>query len=521
MANKALFGNTSNTNVDAATAVNAAGGVAYARSSEEALAQFAVTGTFNDSAYTSGTDQLEEVKKLSHLVTPEFLAQVAVYSRQSAYMKDTSAFLLSVLLTRSPDLFKVVFNQVVDNGKMLKNFVQIIRSGQVGRKSFGTMPRRMIRQYLENRSYEQLMDDNIGNEPSLADIVKMVHPKGKDPQAEAFFGWLISSTKTTPKNLPEIVKNFEAFKAASPNNRTVPNRLNWQYLSNCNLSTQEWQYVATHNMGWQALRMNLNTLSRNNVFEDKAVTKQIATKLSDEVAIERSKVFPYQLYVATKMSESTVPAEIQSALETAMEYSTKNIPNFGGKKVLVGVDCSGSMSAPVTGNRGTASTKVNCNQVGSLIAACLVRNNKGAKVARFDTKAQEVSVLETDTIVTATNKIGANGGGTDCGASLALWNQKGYKADVVFVISDNESWSNSYGSQTSTMREWNKFKSNNPEAKLVLIDLAASGNTQAKTNGKDVLNIGGFSDVYFSIIAAFLENSSVTTWINKIKEVQL
>lgn len=526
MANKTLFGNSSNTTTNNTTlsgvpvvdSVNAAGGIAYARSAEEALAQFAVTGTFNDTFYTSGADQLDEVKKLAHTVDPEFLAQLAVYSRTSAYMKDTSAFLLAVLLTRSPDLFKVVFNRVVDNGKMLKNFVQIIRSGQVGRKSFGTMPRRMIRQFLENRSYEQLMDDNIGNEPSLADVVKMVHPRGKDAQAEAFFGWVISSEKVNKNNLPEIVKNFEIFKAASADERTVPNRLNWQYLSNCNLSTKEWEHVATHNMGWQALRMNLNTLARNKVFENSAVTKQIASKLSDEVAIERSKVFPYQLYVATKMSQGAVPSEIESALETAMEYSTKNVPNFNGKKVLVGVDCSGSMSAPVTGARGTATTKVNCNQVGSLIAACLVRNNKGAKVARFDTKAQEVSVLETDTIVAATTKIGANGGGTDCGASLSLWNNKGYKADVVFVISDNESWSTSYGNHTSTMREWDKFKKNNPEAKLVLIDLAASGNTQAKTNGKDVLNIAGWSDSYFSVVSSFLEGEAANTWVSQIKE---
>ena len=32
---------------------------------------------------------------------------------------------------------KAVFPRVIDNGKMLRNFVQVVRSGTVGRKSFG------------------------------------------------------------------------------------------------------------------------------------------------------------------------------------------------------------------------------------------------------------------------------------------------------------------------------------------------------------------------------------------------
>jgi 60 kDa SS-A/Ro ribonucleoprotein len=85
-----------------------------------------------------GQKQLDEVNKLVQQVRPEFLARLAVYSRESAYMKDMSAYLLACLLKVDLNLFKTVFSRVVDNGKMLRNFVQIIRSGQVGRKSFGS-----------------------------------------------------------------------------------------------------------------------------------------------------------------------------------------------------------------------------------------------------------------------------------------------------------------------------------------------------------------------------------------------
>ena len=41
-----------------------------------------------------------------------------------------------------------VFGRVVDNGKMLRNFVQILRSGAVGRKSLGTRPKKLVQQWL-------------------------------------------------------------------------------------------------------------------------------------------------------------------------------------------------------------------------------------------------------------------------------------------------------------------------------------------------------------------------------------
>ena len=44
-----------------------------------------------------------------------------------------------------------VFDQVVDNGKMLRNFAQIIRSGAVGRKSFGNRPKKLMQTWAFDR----------------------------------------------------------------------------------------------------------------------------------------------------------------------------------------------------------------------------------------------------------------------------------------------------------------------------------------------------------------------------------
>ena len=87
-------------------------------------------------------DQLEELLSLAGEVAPEFLAQTAIWCRREGYMKDTPAILAAVLSVRDPALFRQVFGRVIDNGKMLRNFVQIMRSGATGRSSLGTAPKR-------------------------------------------------------------------------------------------------------------------------------------------------------------------------------------------------------------------------------------------------------------------------------------------------------------------------------------------------------------------------------------------
>jgi 60 kDa SS-A/Ro ribonucleoprotein len=58
------------------------------------------------------------------------------------------------------------------------------------------------------------------------------------------------------------------------------------------------------------------------------------------------------------------------------------------------------------------------------------------------------------------------------------------------------------GRSTATMQEWEKFRSRNPRARLVCLDVQPNGSTQAAER-EDILNIGGFSDVVFEIMATF------------------
>src|SRR4051794_13128371 len=177
MANKTLFLSARGTLLPETDTVNEAGGHAYQLAPKAALAQYAATGCLNTTFYASAQEQLQTVLNLcSHPdVEPEFIARTAIYARSQGYMKDLPALLCATLSVYGPGLLAEVFDRVIDDARMLRNFVQMMRSGVVGRKSLGSLPKRLVQQWFERRSDEQVFRASVGNDPSLADVIKMVH----------------------------------------------------------------------------------------------------------------------------------------------------------------------------------------------------------------------------------------------------------------------------------------------------------------------------------------------------------
>jgi len=191
MANKTLFKSLIGKLMPATDAINEERAPAYALSPKHQLAQYAATGCLNTTFYAAADQQLANVLELCADLDAEFIAKTAVFCRERGFMKDMPALLCAVLSVKDCDLLGRVFPRVIDNAKMLRNFVQIMRSGAVGRKSLGSAPKRLVREWLDARDPATLFQANVGQDPSLTDIVKMVHPKPKDAARDALFGYFI------------------------------------------------------------------------------------------------------------------------------------------------------------------------------------------------------------------------------------------------------------------------------------------------------------------------------------------
>jgi 60 kDa SS-A/Ro ribonucleoprotein len=558
-----------------ANAVNEAGGRAYKLEPKHALAQVAATGTFGNAFYSTAETQLDEVLKLIDEVDDnQYLAKLALYARERAFMKDMPAALLVALSVRDTELMHRVFDRVVDNGRVLRTVFQMIRSGRFksntaknkagpGRVGLSSSVQRAFQRWLNTASVGKLLSASIGNDPSLRDILRMARPTPKDNARRAIFGWLTDKSidkwaPATEADLPVEVQSLIAYRNSESEEAQALiagglDNVRWDLLSDAAKGPTVWAALA-RKMGPQALRMNLNTLLRHDVFNveqlsstvseadtnftsDKRLGQSfdnmvdyVADRIADESEIRRSKQFPYQYFAAYLNADDNVPQKIRTALHKAAEIACGNVPELPGP-VVIGLDTSGSMSSAVTGHRGRGATsKMRCIDVAALFAAAILRRNPDSVVIPFDTSAYDAKIDPNDSILSIAERLAKyGGGGTDCSLPLVAANQKHEKRKFagIVLVSDNESWvgTGRHGS-TGVMTAWEAFVANqrklagkeaNP--KLVNIDLQPYQTVQACERA-DILNIGGFSDSVFNVISAFLADNN-QRFVAEVEAIEL
>ena len=553
-----------------ADVVNEAGGVAYSRTAKEELAQLAVTCTFSDTYYITAKDQLERmVTELLPKVDSTYIAKLALYSRESGYMKDMPAMFCATLASRAGGSFKLaevfrvkateekdetkatafreqfvehtqdalhnsellhkIFPRVINNGRMVRNFVQILRSGVLGRKSLGSGPKRLVKEWIQVRRPETLFRAAVGNNPSLADIIKMVRPFPATKEQDALYAYLIGKDYSFA-DLPAIVQEYECFK--NDTSRPVPN-VEFRYLTGLELDDRIWKEIA-RNAKWQMTRMNLNTFARHNVFSDSDMLSLIAGRLRDPQLVKEANQFPYQMLTAYRAIEnnSQIPNSIKGALQDAVDLSVSNIPDFSDRSVVLCPDTSGSMCSPVVNRYSDEGRRVRdwsvipqCIDVAGLVTSAFLRNSPDARVMPFAHSLHKVTLNPRDTLTTNTNTLRRlGGGGTACQLPLQQLNKENAKADLVIYVSDYESWIDGGGSyrSSSMMEEWIKFQRRNPKAKLVCIDVTPSRSVQAPNKDSRIINIGGFSDAVFDLVRLFANDQMDRgQWVSLIESIEV
>lgn len=541
MANKSVFKSApAGRKVEPATHTNRAGGKAYKLGEKAALAQYACTGTFNDTFYATGEDQIMEVLAILEKVDVEFIGKTAIYARQQGRMKDMPALLVAHLMNRGDEgreVVRKIFHSVIDNGRMLRNLFQIMRSARTGRKSLAHFPSKMMKAWFTSKTPETIFWQSVGNDPSLGDIIKMIHlADGGSLERKALHAYLLSKEYVTA-DLPAVVRDYLQFaeiKRKGVNEKAPFPKAPWEMLVGLPLSPAEWSVLAQQ-ATWTQLRMNLNTFARHGVFKNDGITKTLAAKLADGELIRKAKPFPYQLMMGylhtSETGEEAVPRAIRMALHKALDVATEIVPAIDGPAHVL-TDVSGSMGSPVSGHRAGATTKATCVQVASMIACAFLKKNMESLILPYsDNLVLNHGIDPMDSVLTNADKLARlGGGGTNLGAAFTHLNKVKAKGDLVIVISDMETWMDSSsassrpswlggGEGTVSASAWENYKSRNPKAKLVCINLAAGDHCQV-ANNTDVLNLGGFSDTLWEVIKSFVEGRpSADHWVKTIETI--
>jgi len=128
-----------------------------------------------------------------------------------------------------------------------------------------------------------------------------------------------------------------------------------------------------------------------------------------------------------------------------------------------------------------------------------------------------------DSVMTNVEKVNQNGGGTDCSLPFKYLNQRSLSVNNVVVLSDYESWAGrNYGfSGCASCNDWKQYSSRHRGAKLACVDLQPQNTTQVPDQPGRVINVGGWNDQMFNVLAGFFNRGEKTNFVDYINRVEL
>jgi 60 kDa SS-A/Ro ribonucleoprotein len=521
-----------------ATHLNREGAPAYCRTLREQVVQILTTGTTADTFYVSGQDLVKEaLEVLSRARTemPEFLARAVVYARNEGLMKSLPILGVAVLsggggLTKP--LFEKAFPRVIQTPDDLREFVTLCKSGTVsGRKGLGGVARLVVREWLQNLSEYHAVKygSSASREITLRDILRLAHPAPQSAALAERFGWLVKGRKGLGSDLElnRQIRSLEALKLAATEDEQLAlireGRLPYEVVvPSVKQTTPAIWGELLHQAPYFNLLRNLNTFTRNGVFESEENVRYAVEKLTNPRAVEHSKVLPFRFFDAWKAycQNGQSDSRIADALREALELSFCNMPTLGDRTVAIGTDVSGSMGCSISEKSSTKFIDI----AGIFTGALLKRIEGRAIPLPFDDRVHHDHGLSgRDDILVSASKIARyHGGSTAVGAPIEHLLRSRTNVDVFIGITDNVDWDYGQGCYASGnfLNLWRRYRKEvNREAKAFLVTIAPYRDAVAPAGEPGVHYIYGWSDQVLKYIALRLETGSGQ--VEKISKMSL
>ena len=267
-------------------------------------------------------------------------------------------------------------------------------------------------------------------------------------------------------------------------------------------------------MPLEALTRNLGKLSSLPNFMGQSNTEIICARLRSETDIQRSRIHPFKVLIASKIYGAgkalkgalawAVSAQVRDTLTTTFLRSFKNVAPTG-KRYMVALDVSGSMDCACMG-----CPAITCRQASAALGQVLYETEPHVYVRGFTAaygsdngfRNFDPYVRRGMTLEQFINATDAPFGATDCSLPMMRAMEEGLDVDVFIVMTDSETYAGKVHPQVA-LEDYRK-KANKPHAKLIVVGMTANSLTIADPNDRNTLNLAGFNAAMPEIIAMFV-----------------
>lgn len=488
--------------------MNYEGEQAYRLSPEWQLYTAAITSSLSDKFYETAEERIGILRKLIAQCAPIFVAQLAIYARQTMNMRSIPLVLavelakvhrgdsiisqmVSQIVQRADEITELLaYYQIANERKEIKKLNRLSKQLQLG-----------LQDAFNRFDEYQFAKYNRDTEVKLRDALFLVHPKAKDESQQVLFNKIVNNKLEVPYTWETELSALGQTTFSSDEEKEIAFRMKWEEL------------IDSRKVGYMALMRNLRAILKAGVSQQHI--RRVCEVLSNPEAVRHSKQLPFRFLAAYRglsKVESVYAGQVLDALEQAVAVSAENIAGFGeDTSVLIACDVSASMKCTVS-----PKSKILSYDIGLMLAMLLKASCKNAITGMFGDKWKVINV-PTQGVLSNVDafylRAGEVGYSTNGYLVIEYLLKNKIYLDKVMIFTDCQLWNSQNDKNIADL--WNDYKQVSPNSKLYLFDLSGYGTTPLDIIRDDVYLIAGWSDKVFDILAAIERGGDALAEIRK------
>jgi 60 kDa SS-A/Ro ribonucleoprotein len=501
---------------------NEAGGFAFPVDDWVRLDRFLILGSEGGAYYATERELTLEsadcVVRCVHEDGPRTVARIALVSVSGRAPKNDPALLaLAIAAKRGDETTRRAaldaLPQVARTSTHLFAFAEALE--QLGGWGRGT--RRAVANWYRDRNVEALQYQAVKYRQrdgwTHSDMLRLAHAQPPTSDHDRVFRWIVKGDVPEDTARFRLIEGFTRVQTATGAKavaRIVADyRLPREAVPTEHLDAVEVWEALLADMPISALIRNLATMTRVGLLTPRAkATATAVERITERARLHNGRVHPMAVLIAMRTyaagrglrgRHTWEPVQkIVDALDAAFYMTFDNVEPTG-KRILVAVDCSGSMSGgAVAGVRGLAP-----REAAAAMALIALRTEPNAEVLGFTVNVKELRISARKRLDDAVKSIAAvaKGEGTDCSIPMRWAAERQADFDAFTIYTDGQTWA---GPQHPVQAMAAYRAARVRDAKMVSVAFAGYRTSVVDESDGGMLDVVGFDTAAPVLIADFL-----------------
>ena len=404
--------------------------------------------------------------------------------------------------------------QVARTGSHLLHFADYVN----GFRGWGRSLRRAVGDWFLDQPAERLALQAVKYRQrdgwALRDLLRLAHPKPTASDQVALIDWIAHGDNpaavTRAREVSPLAEGLARLRAAGSTEEAAEiilrHSLPREAVPTELLGERAIWDALLVDMPMTALLRNLAKMSAVGLLTPgSAAAAHVAERLADQEALRAARVHPIALLLALrtyargkgilgKLAWTPVPSLV-TALDAAFDRAFGQLEG-SGKRVLVAVDVSGSMSWPTAG-----SPVLSAAEAAAAMALLFVRTEREPIVVSFDTKVRQEALTPGQRLDDVMAKLANRWGGTDVAQPILYALRERLEVDAFVLLTDQETWAGQRHAQEALADYRAKV---NPAARIACLSTAANHGQVVDPEDPLAFGAAGFDAAVPRLLADFL-----------------